>query len=371
MQDKGNGDNMIKEKYLESNNLFQFATSELSQDAMICWICNNINFKARNERLYDLARKVISLFLEVDDLAIEYPVKIIRQFKKIDVLLVINNTYAVLIEDKTYTTEHDQFGKYSNALLNISSQDRDYYGLPKFLRENIKTVYLKTGFHYPYDANVKADCVVDGVKWYELLSPYVEDSPILRDYVIKLTSDLNSYREIESHYRNGDIFKSLGTHYGQYLLLKDMFDNLDDFAHGSSYGRPWSNRKIYQMPYGSTDFGDFIIFCRIDRKKDYYYASIRQYDGNLDKKNRDMMDKKKEVFYSLRAIFEESCVSIGEKKYTLGGNNGGFYESEIGFFKIGDDSESINLNELPTRFGDFVESFIMRLDNFKAEMGNC
>ena len=29
---------------MERNNIFNFATSELSQDAFICWLCNWVNF---------------------------------------------------------------------------------------------------------------------------------------------------------------------------------------------------------------------------------------------------------------------------------------------------------------------------------------
>ena len=33
---------------MERNNIFDFATSELSQDAFICWLCNWVNFDDNN-----------------------------------------------------------------------------------------------------------------------------------------------------------------------------------------------------------------------------------------------------------------------------------------------------------------------------------
>lgn len=47
---------------LEKNNLFSFATSELSQDAFICWCLNWINYP--NEELYPMAKDIFSKLLK-------------------------------------------------------------------------------------------------------------------------------------------------------------------------------------------------------------------------------------------------------------------------------------------------------------------
>ncbi|WVU49339.1 hypothetical protein V3R02_09235 [Fusobacterium nucleatum] len=44
------------------NNLFTFATSELSQDAFICWCLNWINYP--NEILYPMAKDIFSNLLK-------------------------------------------------------------------------------------------------------------------------------------------------------------------------------------------------------------------------------------------------------------------------------------------------------------------
>ena len=96
------------------NNLFSFATSELSQDAFICWCLNWINYP--NENLYPMAKDIFSnLLKEEKDLENE-EIEIKRQVKKIDVLVLLKKSKkAYIIEDKTYTSEHsDQINKYKN-----------------------------------------------------------------------------------------------------------------------------------------------------------------------------------------------------------------------------------------------------------------
>ena len=71
------------------NNLFTFATSELSQDAFICWCLNWINYP--NEELYPMAKDIFSNLLEEKDLENER-IEILRQYKKIDVLVILKNS---------------------------------------------------------------------------------------------------------------------------------------------------------------------------------------------------------------------------------------------------------------------------------------
>ena len=103
------------------NSLFSFATSELSQDAFICWCLNWFN-DASKPVLQEMAKKIIFKLTNVEEFFVEkiVSVDIFRQFSrkvkvdnksihvKIDVLVIVNNDIAVIIEDKTYSNEHDQ-----------------------------------------------------------------------------------------------------------------------------------------------------------------------------------------------------------------------------------------------------------------------
>ena len=97
---------------MERNNMFKYATKELSQDAFICWCINWINYKyevkgdKNQEKLYEMSKKILDKILENTSINSSYidKVNIIRQFENIDIILVITTTaleeYVVIIEDK-------------------------------------------------------------------------------------------------------------------------------------------------------------------------------------------------------------------------------------------------------------------------------
>jgi hypothetical protein len=108
-------------RYLEKPNLFEFATSELSQDAFLCWLISwsPLTHRSLDENLHNSAVDFVTMIFNVHN----YPVpaieniEIIRQFEGLDILAIINDTYAILIEDKTYTSDHsDQLIRYREAV---------------------------------------------------------------------------------------------------------------------------------------------------------------------------------------------------------------------------------------------------------------
>lgn len=97
------------------NNIFEYATGELSQDAFICWCANWFNDNS-NQKLQEMSIELMKLFAGVD---VINSFRICRQFSldvyieakkyalKIDALIIVNDSIAVIVEDKTYTSEHD------------------------------------------------------------------------------------------------------------------------------------------------------------------------------------------------------------------------------------------------------------------------
>ena len=104
----------------DSNNIFEFATKELSQDAFLCWSINWLNGSV-NGPLYDYAKSMLDLFLGENKEDYYCDVKIFRQYEKIDVLVMFKDekgkSHALIIEDKTNTSEHgDQMQRYEKKL---------------------------------------------------------------------------------------------------------------------------------------------------------------------------------------------------------------------------------------------------------------
>ena len=93
-------------------NLFKWASGELSQDAFFCWL---LAWAQRREKYEDAAKHQTGVFFLNSLLALhqmqapeEYGrVEIRRQFRGIDILILIHNDLALLIEDKTASSEGD------------------------------------------------------------------------------------------------------------------------------------------------------------------------------------------------------------------------------------------------------------------------
>lgn len=93
-------------------NLFNFATSELSQDAFLAWLFSWADEKySSEESLNKCAKAVIKLFTD-NDIEVK-SVNIYKQYEHIDLWVEINNSISLIIEDKTGTEEHsDQLNRY-------------------------------------------------------------------------------------------------------------------------------------------------------------------------------------------------------------------------------------------------------------------
>lgn len=128
-------------------NIFSYATSELSQDAFLCWLLewSIASNKAFHPKLHECAEQFVKTLLALPDdtsFAVQ-KIKIFRQRFKIDVLVEINDEYVILIEDKVDTKFHsDQLSKYAKKVA------QHYEMLDKKNKEKphwkIKKHYLKS-----------------------------------------------------------------------------------------------------------------------------------------------------------------------------------------------------------------------------------
>lgn len=136
----------------ERPNLFSYATSELSQDAFICWLAAwaDPNFQAADPHLHQTALDfVVSMIRKVKqdyDSANIKTVKVQPQVKKLDILIEVNKgspdgKMAILVEDKTHTSNHsDQLNRYFKQ---VSEDGYD--------KNQMIPVYFKTGYQSKFD----------------------------------------------------------------------------------------------------------------------------------------------------------------------------------------------------------------------------
>ena len=138
---------------MDSNtpNLFRYATKELSQDALICWLIEWAGQPPgdtqEDEELRRCGIRFVNALLnhrrgEQDLIKLKSGsrVEILRQERSIDVLARINVRHVLLIEDKTDTKDHsNQLSRYYQDVV----EGRTTFG--KVKKGDLYPVYFKTG----------------------------------------------------------------------------------------------------------------------------------------------------------------------------------------------------------------------------------
>ena len=308
---------------MERNNIFNFATSELSQDAFICWLCNWVNFDDNDlsedeKKLKELATEFIKKMLgeKLED----RKVNIKRQYQKIDVLLEIQNKtnqvvdMYVIIEDKVGTGLHsNQIEGYTKL---ISEKNKS--------KAQIKTVYYKT---YDEDnmENLKengVDVIFGREKILELFGKYkdnIKDS-IFRnyyDYLDNIETDVNSYVEKNLEDWNSNcyigFFKELKN---EKNLLEHAIGRQKDcswgYVNNSSGGFmgmwwfPLSEEKINKL----TETSDEDIYLQIEQ---YNQKNIIAIKYSVPKKNKNNKELSKEYFEKKVTIASEKRKELFSK----------------------------------------------------------
>ncbi len=137
-------------------NLFHYATSELSQDAFICWLAAwaDPKYKDADTVLHEIARSFIASMIQKVksdyDVSTLKAVKVRRQVGKLDVLIEINKPdsdekapgeLAILIEDKTHTFDHGtQLADYHKHVVGLG-----------YTEDKMIPLYFKTSYQSRFD----------------------------------------------------------------------------------------------------------------------------------------------------------------------------------------------------------------------------
>lgn len=146
-----------------TNNIFDYATKELSLEAILRWSLEWIHYP--EHELYWMAVDIMEKFGLSKGSYHSKDVDIYKQLYNIDILLILKNlNQAIIIELKTFTSEHgNQINRYRDKLLSLPNWELNRLGLKqKLIESDIKTVYFKIGFFFDCDLCVRADYMVNG-----------------------------------------------------------------------------------------------------------------------------------------------------------------------------------------------------------------
>lgn len=180
-------------------NLFHFATSELSQDAVLCWLLSWADNKHKESHpyLHDVATALLSVIYR--RAKIEMPpvfsnIEIRKQQGGIDVLCIINNELVVLIEDKVGTKQHsDQLARYKEYLFNILGFAKDKV-IPVYIQTGDQSDYLeveKHGYHTLERRDLLEIFESESGKFAKSRSDIFRD---FSDHLRQIEDDVQSYR---------------------------------------------------------------------------------------------------------------------------------------------------------------------------------
>ena len=191
---------------MASPNLFEFATKELSQDAVICWLIAwadaNATEGPTDAGLRQCGREFVdALFATWEEdwgkveLGGRIRTNVQRQEKRIDVLACVDGQYVLLIEDKTDTGAHgDQLDRYRETVLNGETVFGDVSD------DDLFPIYVKTGNHSLTERHHAEDqgyAVFDRTDFLHVLDTYDGPNSILldfRDHLRQWQRETDSFR---------------------------------------------------------------------------------------------------------------------------------------------------------------------------------
>ena len=336
------------------NNIFNFATSELSQDAFICWLCNWVNFD--DNSLSEDEKKLKSLATEFIEKMIgekleDRKVNIKRQYQKIDVLLEIQNKTEfitneneknpvvdiyVIIEDKVGTGLHSNQQKTYRDI--ISEKNKEDNGN----KAEIKVVYYKI---YDEDNMERLkengiDIIFERKDMLALLEKYknsfnnilVED---YYNYLNNIEKDVNSYKDKKLEDWNSNcyigFFKKLKEE-GSYLKhadgrKKDCSWKYVPNKSGGFMGMWWFPLKMEEVSQVTKKFQlwqnqlelNNDLYLQIEqfpKKEIYNKKNIIAVKYSLGDKDDEKYDEKVKISSEIRnKIYEELKENLKEKGF--------------------------------------------------------
>ena len=190
-------------------NIFNYATKELSQDAVICWLLAWAGRQGvqdeEDKALRDCGRRFVKALLDEHGASLDRDiekVEIRQQDHSIDVLARINGRQVLLIEDKTSTGDHSgQLKRYYEAVVGGKT------GLGEVREENLFPIFFKTGNQSRAEENRIEESVETGRSYKvfnrkefleKALNDYKGSNPILLDfrtYLQEWEDDANSFND--------------------------------------------------------------------------------------------------------------------------------------------------------------------------------
>jgi hypothetical protein len=240
-------------------NLFDFATSELSQDAFIAWLLTwaNKEYAEIDKNLHTCAVEFVRKLLNKDSYVVE-SVKVKTQWKHTDISAEVNNEFFILIEDKTSTSE-------SASNLKYIEMAKKHYENTTFA---VVPVYFKMEEQGDYSALQKAGYdIFTRQRMLPILEEYsvaINQNNILFDYyhyLKKLDEKINSYQTLSLDKWHRESWKGFFSTIQKEISVTN-WGKIDNPS-GGFMGLWWHWKS------GSLDDKNFKIYLQLEKKIDF------------------------------------------------------------------------------------------------------
>ena len=259
-------------------NIFKYATKELSQDAVICWLIKWAFYDGSGyEDLRKCGQNFIAALFKKHDKEVPQDVEEIeiwQQDNNIDVLARIGE-YALLIEDKIDgKLDRGQLTRYYDLVVNGETEAEVE------CQENILPIFLKTGNHSLYEQVIEVEHltppykVFDREDFLQVVEPYSTAHPILEDFTARLKCWERAMKSFEDWTQDEQwewrsiegFFRELENH----LVAFDRDNSKVGFGNGDG------NDRVQDPPRGPWGWGwenppgDSPDFCGFN----WYYKTV-------------------------------------------------------------------------------------------------
>ncbi len=243
-------------------NLFSFATSELSQDAIIAWLIQwaDPRFAAHDQALHETGQYFIHKMYGSEVVEIE-EVNINPQEYKIDLLIRLKCKDGIqriiLLEDKVYAHEHgDQLNKYLKRINDTHAS-----------REHILPIFLKTGFQQDWSsaqaAGYREITATDLLDIWQFGASKGVKNDIFADFGVHLHKLARDFDQAAIDFRNFDDLPVRDwSHWhwvGFFTKMKNVFPN-SNFANNQFRRNSMLSYWFGFVPFGVTSEDQSVQF---------------------------------------------------------------------------------------------------------------
>ena len=280
------------------NNIFDFATSELTHDAILCWIINGFNKDRSTPKFWQFSKDfldTLQLGINLDDynkveVERQYPLKNDQKNRRIDVFATLTNAktneeYFLVIEDKLFTGEHNnQFENYTCGIKEFLSQKEDKIKFVNIIIGNYSKYFKKKveDLNWVVYGREKLLCLMEK----EL--DYVSEEFVLlkyyKEYLERINKEYLGYKE-KSDFNNWTSMNIQGF-LNEVASMHDYSDyGLVSNKKGGFWGL-WFKKYRFEF-YKGYEYNLYLQLELVEEKASEWIISVKLEDKKYDDESKN------------------------------------------------------------------------------------